>query len=357
MKNIKTHSIPKELKGEAAVKLLPEVRGKGKFERQFLEVVELIKKARIEAFKSVNKELISLYWKLGEYISNKIQNAEWGDFVVDNLADYIGRKHPDLKGYTRRNLYRMLQFYETYKDHKIVSALLSQISWTNNLLILSKSKTPEEREFYLRLSIRERYSSRELERQIDSGYYERTMLSKKVSPVVSQSDKEDIPRFKDTYVMEFLNLPAAFEESDLRKSLVHNFKKFVLEFGQDFAFVGEEYRLSVGNNDYFIDLLFYHRELRCLVAFELKTDDFKPEYLGKLNFYLEALDRDVKKNHENLSVGVILCRSKDKDVVEYALSRNASPALISEYKTRLIPKRILQNKLRELFQQEEERRE
>ncbi len=332
---------------------IPKEKTKGAMEQQFIEVVELIKKARVEALKSVNKELITLYWKIGAYISTKIQRAEWGDFVVDNLAEYIHGKHPDLKGYTRRNLYRMRQFYETYKDHKIVSALLSQISWTNHLMILSKSKTPEEREFYLRLSLRERYSSRELERQIDSGYYERAMLSKKVPPLASQIGKEGATRFKETYVLEFINLPEAFGESDLRKSLLRNFRKFVLEFGGDFAFVGEEYRLSVGNNDYFIDLLFYHRELRCLVAFELKLDDFKPEYLGKLNFYLEALDRDVKKRHENPSVGVILCRSKDKDVVEYALSRNASPALISEYKTKLIPKKILQNKLRELFLHEE----
>jgi predicted nuclease of restriction endonuclease-like (RecB) superfamily len=241
----------------------------------------------------------------------------------------------------------MKQFYETYINSKL-SALLRELSWTNNILIFSKSKTFEEREFYIRLSIQERYSSRELERQIDSGYYERAILSKKVSPVVSQIDKMELSNFKDTYVLEFLNLPDIFEESEFRKSLVNNFKKFVLEFGKDFAFVGEEYRISVGNNDYFIDLVFYHRELQCLVAFELKIDDFKPEYLGKLNFYLEALDRDVKKKHENPSVGIILCKSKDKEVVEYALSRNASPAMISEYKTQLIPKKLLQNKLHEL---------
>ena len=168
--------------------------------------------------------------------------------------------------------------------------------------------------------------------------------------------KQDLAKiFKDTYILDFLNLPKNHSEKDLRSALVENFKHFVLEFGKDFAFVGEEYRISVGNNDYFIDLLFYHRELRCLVVFELKIDDFKPEYLGKLNFYLEALDRDVKKKHENPSVGIILCKSKDLEVVEYALSRTLSPALVSEYKTKLIPKRLLQNKLHELFIQEEEK--
>lgn len=318
------------------------------FTSHFDEVINLIEKAKYNALKSVNIELISLYWKIGEYISRKLQTSEWGESIVEQLAEYIQNKRPDLKGYTRRNIYRMRQFYESYKDNTIVSPLLSQISWSNHLIILSKSKSQEEREFYIRLAIKERYSKRELERQIDSGYYERTMLSKKVSPVVSQNDKEQF--FRETYILEFLNLPDVFEESDLRKSLVQHLKKFVLEFGKDFALIGEEYRISVGNNDFFIDLLFYHRELRCLVAFELKIDDFKPEYLGKMNFYLEALDRDVKKEHENPSVGIILCKSKDKEVVEYALKRNMSPALVSEYKTKLIPKKLLQQKMHEFFE-------
>jgi len=244
----------------------------------------------------------------------------------------------------------MRQFYETYAYNLKVSALLTQLTWTNHLLILSKSKSHEEREFYIMLSIKERYSSRELERQIDSGVFERTMLSKKVSSVMTQLPKEVASAFKDTYVLDFLDLPEHHSEKDLQKGLVDNFKHFVLEFGKDFAFVGQEYRLSVGNNDYSIDLLFYHRELQCLVAFELKIDDFKPEHLGKLNFYLEALDRDVKKKHENPSVGVILCKSKDKDVVEYAMSRNMSASLIAEYKTKLIDKKILKKKLDEFYQ-------
>ena len=336
--------------------------------KQFAEIVELIKKAKANALKSVNHELIILYWNIGKYISNKIQAAEWGESVIETLAEYIALRHPELKGYNLRNLYRMKQFYETYKSSKL-SAVLREISWTNNLLVLSKSKTQEEREFYIKLCIKEKYSSRELERQIDTGFYERAMLSTKVSavltqlpntivsPVVTLSPKDSSSGFKDTYILDFLNLPKNYSEKDLRVALVSGFKDFVLEFGKDFAFIGEEYRLQVGNNDYFIDLLFYHRELKCLVAFELKIDDFKPEYLGKLNFYLEALDRDVKKKHENPSVGIILCKSKNKDVVEYALNRNAKPALISEYKTKLIPKKILQDKLRELFIQEEDKLE
>lgn len=190
--------------------------------------------------------------------------------------------------------------------------MVTQISWTNHLLVLSKTKSREEREFYIRLSIKESYSKRDLERQIDSGYYERVVLSKKKVPLsVTQIHPKMQEVFKDTYVLDFLNLPDVHTEQDLQRSIISNLKNFILEFGKDFTFVGQEYRLQVGKNDYFIDLLFFHRELHCLVMFELKIDDFKPEYLGKLNFYLEALDRDARKPDENPSVGIILCKSKD----------------------------------------------
>ncbi|OIO01464.1 DUF1016 domain-containing protein [Candidatus Desantisbacteria bacterium CG_4_10_14_0_8_um_filter_48_22] len=320
------------------------------FYNQFDEIVTMIKDARYNAIKNVNIELVKLYWKIGEYISKKIVSAEWGDAVVDNLAFYIQTRHPEYKGFTRRSLYRMRQFYEIYNQKQFVSAVLTQISWTNHLLILSKTKSKEEREFYLALSIKERYSSRELERQIDSGYYERAILSKKkVSASLTQKDSDITRVFKDTYVLDFLNLPEVHTEKDLQKSIVGNLKDFILEFGKDFAFIGQEYRIQVGKNDYFIDLLFLHRGLKCLVMIELKIDDFKPEYIGKLNFCLEVLDRDIKKPHESPSVGIILCKSKDNEVVEYALSRNLSPALVAEYKTKLIPKKILQKKLREFF--------
>ncbi|MFH1283803.1 MAG: PDDEXK nuclease domain-containing protein [bacterium] len=321
-----------------------------RFNNQFAEVVKMIHQARYNAIKNVNTELVKLYWSIGEYISKKLASAEWGDAVVDRLANYIQIKHPEFKGFTRRGLYRMRQFYETYRQKEFVSTLLTQISWSNHLLILSKTKSHDERLFYLHLTIKEKYSFRELERQIDSGYYERAMLSKKkVSTALTQRHPDIINAFKDTYVLDFLNLPKTYSERDLQKSIVSNLKDFILEFGKDFAFIGHEYRIQVGKNDYFVDLLFFHRGLRCLVMLELKIDDFKPEYLGKLNFYLEALDREVRKIDENPSVGIILCKSKDDEVVEYALSRNLSPALVAEYKTKLIPKKVLQKKLHELF--------
>lgn len=325
------------------------------FTKDFDEVVNLIKKSRYAALKSVNSELINLYWKIGEYIDNKIKKAEWGEAIVDQLADHINKCHPELKGYTRRNLYRMRQFYETYEENKRVSALLTQITWTNHMLILSKTKTYEEKEFYILLTIKEKYSSRELERQIDSGLFERIMLSNtKLSPLLTQI-KDSLP-CKDTYILDFLDLPENHSENDLKTSIIKNLRKFILEIGRDFAYVGEEYRIQVGKSDFFIDLLFYHRELQCLVAFELKIEDFKPEHIGKMNFYLEALDRDVKKPHENPSVGIILCRSKDKDIIEYSMSRNMSPALVAEYKTKLIPKKVLQDKMDELFDRHDERK-
>ena len=244
----------------------------------------------------------------------------------------------------------MKQFYEIYSQDEKLSPLVRQLSWTHNMIILAKSKSDEEREFHLRLSIKEHYSKRQLEHQIDSCFYERTILSKKPSLNSSKLPLKVASSFKDTYILDFLDLPQNHSEKDFRSALIANFKKFVLEFGSDFAFVGQEYRLSVGKHDYYIDLLFYHRELRCLVAFELKIDEFKPEYLGKVNFYLEALDRDVKKKHENPSVGVILCKDKDKDVVEYAMNRNMSPSLVSQYKTKLIDKKLLKEKLDEFYE-------
>jgi len=209
-----------------------------------------------------------------------------------------------------------------------VSALLTQISWTNHLAIMSKAKTIEERHFYITLCIKESYSSRELERQIDSGYYERYMLSKeKLLPEPIKGLKEN--PFLDSYIIEFLDLPKNFKESDLRKGLIQNMKEFILEVGKDFTFIDEEYRVQVGGEDFRIDLLFFHRGLQCLVAFELKIGKFKPEYISKMDFYLEALDRQKKKETDTPPPPMILCASKDDEVVEYAMSRTLSPMMVA----------------------------
>jgi predicted nuclease of restriction endonuclease-like (RecB) superfamily len=317
----------------------------------FVEVVDLIHKARQRAFQAVNTELIDLYWRIGEYISRKMETAAWGEGVVDQLADFIARQHPDIKGFTRRNLFRMRQFYEVYRGDEKVSPLVRQLSWTHNLLILSRSKRPEAREFYLRLSVQERWSSRELERQLASALFERAVLS---PPIVSALLTQLHPLagivLKDTYLLDFLDLPAAHSELQLQQAVVANLRKFLLELGADFTFVGEQFRLQVGGRDFFIDLLFFHRGLNALVAFDLKVVEFEPEHLGKLEFYLEALDRDVRKPHERPSIGVLLCATKNRQVVEYALSRSLSPALVAEYQTRLPDKRLLEAKVREFYE-------
>lgn len=186
--------------------------------------------------------------------------------------------------------------------------------------------------------------------QINSAVFERTMLGNaKLSPVMREIHPNIFNAFKDDYVLEFLGLPEAHNEGELHKGLVNKMKSFILELGKDFLFVGDEYRVQVGNSDFYIDLVFYHRGLQCLIAFELKADKFKPEHLGQLNFYLEALDRDIRKSNENPSIGILLCKDKDSEVVEYTLSRSLSPTMVSEYKTQLPDKRLLQNKLKELF--------
>ena len=209
---------------------------------------------------------------------------------MTELAEYIKRQEPELKGYSDKNLWRMKQFYEIYKDLPKLSTALREIN------------------------------------------------------------KDITNSFKDSYVFEFLNLPEPYNESELQQGLVRQMKSFILELGKDFLFIGEEYKLQVGNSDFYIDLLFYHRGLQCLVAFELKAAKFKPDHLGQLNFYLEALDRDVKKPIENPSIGVLLCKDKDSEVVEYALSRSLSPTMVAEYKTQLPDKKLLQQKLHELFE-------
>lgn len=319
-------------------------------DKRFTDIIQLIKQSRINAIKAVNAQLINLYWNIGEYISKKIEQSDWGDSVVAELAKYIQQNEPEIKGFSDKNIWRMKQFYETYKDSPKLSTVLREISWSHNLAIFSRCKTIEEREFYLKLTKQENYSFRELDRQISASLFERTMIGNtKLSTALRETSQDTTNTFKDSYVFEFLNLSEPHSESDLQRGLVRQMRNFILELGKDFLFIGEEYKLQVGNSDFYIDLLFYHRGLQCLVAFELKADKFKPEHLGQLNFYLEALDRDVKKPNENLSIGVLLCKDKDSEVVEYALSRSLSPTMVSEYKTQLPDKKILQQKLHELF--------
>jgi predicted nuclease of restriction endonuclease-like (RecB) superfamily len=317
----------------------------------FDEVLRLIDAARGRAVAAVNKELIDLYWNIGEHISRKIAAGSWGEGTVAALAEHIRRRQPGMRGFSARNLWRMRQFYETYRDQPILATLLRELSWSHNLAIMSRSKRDEEREFYLRMATRERWSFRELQRQLNGALFERTVLSPlKLSTPLAELHPDAAAIFKDTYLVEFLDLPPEHSEDDLQRALVEKLKQFLIELGRDFCYVGSHYTLQVGGKDFFIDLLFFNRALSSLVAFELKIEEFQPGHLGQLEFYLEALDRDVRKSHEGPSIGVLLCATKNHEVVEYALSRAVSPALIAEYQTRLPDKQLLQAKLHEFYE-------
>jgi predicted nuclease of restriction endonuclease-like (RecB) superfamily len=349
-------------------------------EKEFAEVVGLIRKAQTAAYRSVNAELINNYWQVGEYISQRIALASWGEKTVEELALFIERKHPDLKGYSRSTIYRMRQFYETYRGTEVVAPVARQIQkadsqdlpivappvrqlasteirgtllvslpWTHHLIILGRSKSAEERIFYMQQSSREHYSKRELDRQISSGLFERVVMGNQELPAALKDRPGLLNTFKSNYILEFLSLPLQHNEGDLQKALIAQMKQFIQELGKDFLFMGEEYRLQVGNSDFKTDLLFYHRGLQSMILFELKVDKFRPEYLGQLNFYLEALDRDVKKSHENPSIGILLCKDQDAEVVKYALNRSLSPAMVAAYQTQLPDKEVLRGKVREIF--------
>lgn len=317
----------------------------------FAEVVALIEQSRSQAAQAVNTILIDLYWKIGETISGKIAEEGWGKGTVESLSEHIYATHPGIRGFSSQNLWRMRQFFETYRDEPVLSTLLRELPWSANLHIMSRAKQPEEREFYIRMAGKNRWPVRELARQIDAGLFERTVLNPvKVSPAVTQLHPGAAEVFRDSYTLEFLGLPGEHSEADLHGALIRNLGRFLTELGRDFCYVGSEYPVQVGGQDFALDLLFFHRGLNCLVAIELKATRFEPEHLGKLNFYLEALDRDHRKAHENPAIGLLLCATKDEEVVEYALSRSLSPAMIAEYETRLPDKKLLQAKLHEFYQ-------
>jgi predicted nuclease of restriction endonuclease-like (RecB) superfamily len=369
-------------------------KGKGAFNADFNHILLLIKKARDRAYSKINEELVSLYFNVGKIVSKKVTTGKWGEGTVNALANFIQLRQPCLNGFNRRGLYRMKQFYEAYTEQEFLSMfpskllnienmndkahskkikktkvsppatqlqrsknqqfemvlrLLTQISWSNHLEILSGTKSPDEKIFYLILAAKEKFNKLELRRQIQTAAFERVMLSNKTISVVHSQLPSGL--FKDPYIFEFLDLPEVHSENDLERALVNNLQKFILEIGKGFAYMGRQFVLQVGAKDYRTDLLFYHRDLQCLVLFELKIEEFAPEFLGKLNFYLEALDRNVKHPHENPSIGILLCKGKDTEIVEYSMARNTAPALIAEYKTKLIDKKLLAIKLHQLVEQ------
>lgn len=316
----------------------------------FDTVLGMIEAARARAIAAVNTALIDLYWNIGEHISRRTAEDDWGEATVQALADYIQKRHPGISGYSASNLWRMRQFYEAYRDLPKLAPLVRELSWSHNLIILGRCKHHKEREFYVQLCLREKWGKRDLDRQIAGALFERSVLSPpKLAPPVRELHPDAVEIFKDVYLLEFLNLPPGHSEADLHTGLIEQLKKFLIELGRDFCFVGSKYRIQVGKRDFEIDLVFFNRALNALVVFELKIDEFQPEHLGKLEFYLETLDRKLKKPHERPAIGVLLCATKDSEVVEYALSRSLSPALVAEYQTKMPDKKLLESKLHEFY--------
>lgn len=317
----------------------------------FSEVVNLIRAARQRVAQLVNAEITDLYWQIGRYLHDKIEADGWAKGTVVQLAAYIAQREPGRRGFSPQNLWRMRQFFQAYPAASKLSPLVRVLPWTHNLIILAQTKRTDEREFYLRLAAQQRWGKRELERLIRVAAFETTVLKPpKLSPAVREIHGDGAADFfKDAYSLEFLDLASDHTEADLHRGLLEQLRTFLIELGRDFCFVGSEFPVQVGGRDFALDLLFFHRGLNCLVAIELKVDRFEPEHLGKLNFYLEALDRDVRKPHENPAIGLLLCASKDNEVVEYALSRTLSPALVAQYQTQLPDKQLLAAKLHELY--------
>lgn len=310
---------------------------------------EEIISTRQKAYRTINKQLVELYLRIGKGIYEKIEVSKWGEGIVEALATDLQEEFSDMKGFSSRNLWEMKKLYETYKDKQKLQPVVAELSWSHNLLILHKTQTIEEKEFYLKTCINERWSRRELERQIESSLFERFMLSRKTDKLVPHSEeKSTLAHFKDDYVFDFLGLKDDFSEKDLRKAIVRNLRQFFLEFGRYLTFAGEEYAIAVDDEDYKVDLLFYHRLLRCFVAVELKIGDFKPEYIGKMQFYLAALNEKVKSKDENLSIGIILCKSKNEEVVRMTMSKSLSPIKVTAYETKIIDKKLLKRKLHSL---------
>ena len=368
-------------------------------EQQFGEVIDIILQHKSNASRVVNEELLLSAWHVGGYVYAKLKSEEWGSKVVTQLSEFIRSKRPDIKGYGKRNIYNMVMFYEEYSSENftmtvekylnsefvqtasaqiqigenqqsndvitIVQTASAQIinpiksfpkileftTLSNHIEILCRCKNYEERIFYILYANKERLAFRELQRCITNQTYS-SLLSSKEN--MSKGFLETYPNaptfFKDTLYVDFLGLPTKHSESKLKNSLIENMKQFILELGKDFIFMDQEYKLNVGASTYKADLLFYHRGLQALVAVELKKTKFHPKDLGQLEFYLEALDRDVKRSNENPSIGIILCPESDKVVVEYAMSRSLSPTMIAEYKRILIPQERMQKQFNEFCQ-------
>jgi len=323
-------------------KILPDGYG------VILEAIrEKIKAAQLRAFTAVNRELISIYWEIGEIICKQQRADSWGTSVVEQFAIDLQKSFPGMNGLSSRNLWRMRDLYLTYHGNTKLTALLAEISWTHHVYILEKCKDPLEREFYIRMSRKNGWSSRVLLHQIDNQTYEKTMLSQTNfdKNLPEKMRPEAKLAVKDEYSFGFLELADQHSERELEQAIVRNIGDFLREVGSAYAFMGSQYKLEVGDQEFLIDILLYHRKLKALVAIDLKVGRFIPEYIGKMQFYLSVLNEIVRLEDENPSIGIILCREKNRTIVEYALKDTNKPINVAAYKNvSKLPKK-LQNKL------------
>jgi predicted nuclease of restriction endonuclease-like (RecB) superfamily len=299
-----------------------------------MEVKQLIRTAQYEALKAVNREMINLYWAIGQMIFNQQQNSNWGRSVVENLAKDLQAEFPGISGFSARNIWRMRDFYLAYHSNEKLTPLVAEIGWTHNIVILEKCKDDLEREFYIRMTRKFGWTKNVLIHQIENQTYEKVLLNQTNFDQTLSTEIRNQAKLavKDEYTFDFLELADQHSERQLEQSILSRVEPFLQEMGGMFTFVGSQYRLEVGDKEFFIDLLLYHRQLKCLVAIELKTGEFVPEYVGKMQFYLAALDDLSRLPDENLSIGIILCKSKDKTIVEYALRDSNKPIGIATYK-------------------------
>lgn len=303
---------------------------------QFLnDLKSKIRQAQYQAYRSVNKELINLYWDIGKSIVEKQEKLGWGQKIIQQLSEDLQKEFPKNSGFSYASLDRMRKLFLTYSDNTKLARLVREIPWGQNIVILEKLKDDYAREYYLRMTVRNSWSRSILVHQIETKSYERFLAEGKsdnfVETLPAERLPEVIPAMKDTYMLDFLEISEDIKETELESKLLENIKNFLLELGVGFTFIGNQYKVVLGDNEYFIDLLFYHRHLRCLVAIDLKIGKFIPEYAGKMNFYLNILDDKVRLQDENPSIGLILCKEKDNIVVEYALKNITKPVGVAKY--------------------------
>lgn len=305
------------------------------------QIKERIRGAQYDALRAVNKELINLYWDIGKMIVTK-QNLEgWGGSIVEQLSADIQKEFPGIKGYSARNLWNIRTFYVTNSKNPKLQPLVAEISWTKNVIIMEKCKNDAEKEFYINMTKKFGWTKNVLVHQIEGKTYEKFLLNQtNFDKTVPEKYKNQAKlAVKDEYIFDFLELGELHSEKDLESALIANVKKFLLELGGYFTFIGNSYKIEAGNEDFFIDLLLFHRKLRCFVAIELKIGEFKPEHAGKMQFYLAVLNDKLKLDNENPAIGIILCKSKNRIIAEYALQDTRQPMGVSTYKlTTNLPK-------------------